>query len=655
MARASAFLTFAFCLLPSALILSSPQTRDTTVPETTGTGIIAGTVMTDDGDHKPVRRATVTLGGTEANNLRAGQSPRQTMTDDQGRFLFSSLPSGTFSVTATKPGFLTGYYGSKRAGRGPSAPVILAAAQRVTDVAIAMVHGASITGVIVDQNGRPQPDVRVSVYESRMQNGERTLVNTGSSGGISDDRGVYRLWGLASGTFVVSATPQQVSSNAVTRLIGADEMQWAAQLLRSAPAPSSPSAGSPPASAATTGPPAPSPGRAVTYAPVFYPGTTDPASATAVTVGAGEERASVNFSLPLVSTSRIEGQVVGPDGQPMFQGVQLTMTMIEAVTVSGNMSLARPSPPDRTGKFTIPVVPPGTYRLMARVQGRGSAPVGMPMPPPPPPPPPPPMGGGNMLQLIPPPPSAAPTQDLWASLDLTVDGQDLSDLVLSLRPGMTVSGRVVFEATTLTPPTELNRVRISLAPVSGNGSVTAPPAAMAKADMTFQVSGAIPAKYRLSGSAPSPPTANGTGPFWTLKSAMLNGRDVLDSSLEIRPDEPVQGLVVTYTDRSTELSGALVDAAGKPASGYVVLVITTDRSLWPAASRRIRLVRPTFDGKYRTTGLPPGEYAIGAIVDLDAPDMGDTAFLEQVVAASLKFTLGEGEKKTQDLKLRGGG
>ena len=227
--------------------------------------------------------------------------------------------------------------------------------------------------------------------------------------------------------------------------------------------------------------------------------------------------------------------------------------------------------------------------------------------------------------------------------------------MLSLRPGMTVSGRVVFEATTLTPPTDLARARVSLSPVSLTGAVSAPPAAFVKPDLTFQLSGAIPGKYRVSGSVPSPPGGNGNGPFWSLKSAMLNGRDLLDASLEIRPDEALQGLVLTYTDRFTELSGALVDAAGKPASGFVVLVVTTDRSLWPAATRRIRLIRPTFDGKYRTSGLPPGEYAISAITDLDPPDMGDTAFLEQVVAASLKFTLGEGEKKTQDLKLRGGG
>ena len=191
-----------------------------------------------------------------------------------------------------------------------------------------MSHGAAITGVIVDQNGRPQPDVRVTVYESRLQNGERTLVNTNSSGGVSDDRGIYRVWGLQAGVFIVSATPQVLTANSVTRLIGADEMQWAAQQLRSAPAASAPSAGSGQPSSSTAGPPAPDPGRAVTYAPVFYPGTTDPASASAVTVAMGEERASINFSLPLVSTARIEGQVVGPDGQPMFQGVQLTMTLV---------------------------------------------------------------------------------------------------------------------------------------------------------------------------------------------------------------------------------------------------------------------------------------------------------------------------------------
>jgi hypothetical protein len=639
-------------------VVEGQQARDTAVvpSSATGTGVISGTVVTDDSEHKPVRRATVTLGGADVVNGR-GQGPRQAMTDEQGRFLFSSLPAATFSVTASKPGFLTGYYGARRPGRGPSAPVVLAAGQKVTDVSIVMAHGAAITGVVADQNGRPQPDVRVNVYESRIQNGERTYVNaSGNSSGVTDDRGVYRVWGLQGGTFIVSASPQSVNTSSVVRLIGADEMQWADQQLKSAPSTSAPSPGSTPAATATAGPPAPQPGRAVTYSAVYYPGTTDPASATAVTVGPGEERGSVNFSLPLVPTSKIEGQIVGPDGQPMAANVQLMMTLLQGVTVSGMPNVTRSSAPDRTGKFTIAAAPPGSYRLMARVQGRGATPPGMPPPPPPPPPPPVVMNGTMVYQAAAALSSAAPAQDLWASVDINVDGQDISDLVLSMRPGMTVSGRVAFEPTTLERPTDLTKVRITFSAVSSNGMQSIP-SASAKADGTFQLSGAMPGKYRVGSSVSIPvqPGNNGNAPYWSLKSAMFNGRDLLDGTLEVKPDENVQGLVLTYTDRSTELSGSLVDAAGKPASGYVVLVITTDRSLWPGATRRIRLIRPTFDGKYRTTALPPGEYAIGAITDLDPPDMGDTSFLEQVVAASLKFTLGEGEKKTQDLRLRGGG
>src|SRR5882672_1004765 len=96
--RAATLLMLACGLVPGLggvdgpFALASPQqTRDTVVPAATGTGVVAGAVVTDDADRKPVRRATVTLGGAEIVNGRGGQSPRQTMTDDQGRFLFASL------------------------------------------------------------------------------------------------------------------------------------------------------------------------------------------------------------------------------------------------------------------------------------------------------------------------------------------------------------------------------------------------------------------------------------------------------------------------------------------------------------------------------------------------------------------------------------
>lgn len=63
-------------------------------------------------------------------------------------------------------------------------------------------------------------------------------------------------------------------------------------------------------------------------------------------------------------------------------------------------------------------------------------------------------------------------------------------------------------------------------------------------------------------------------------------------------------------------------------------------------------VRLSSDGRYRITGLPAGDYYLAAIVDFDPVQLGDPSFLESLIALSAKFTLSEGERKVQDLRLR---
>ena len=63
---------------------------------------------------------------------------------------------------------------------------------------------------------------------------------------------------------------------------------------------------------------------------------------------------------------------------------------------------------------------------------------------------------------------------------------------------------------------------------------------------------------------------------------------------------------------------------------------------------------PGSDGMYKVQGLPAGEYYVCALTDLDPNDLYDPAFLEQLVAASFKITLADGETKVQNLKLGGG-
>ena len=79
----------------------------------------------------------------------------------------------------------------------------------------------------------------------------------------------------------------------------------------------------------------------------------------------------------------------------------------------------------------------------------------------------------------------------------------------------------------------------------------------------------------------------------------------------------------------------------------------SNRALWRPDARRIRWARAGTDGRWNITGLPAGDYLIAALVDLDPDDLADSAFLERMLAAAIKTSLGEGEQKTQDLRVGG--
>jgi len=143
-------------------------------------------------------------------------------------------------------------------------------------------------------------------------------------------------------------------------------------------------------------------------------------------------------------------------------------------------------------------------------------------------------------------------------------------------------------------------------------------------------------------------------PGWALRSAMINGSDALDAPFEVRPDQPLDGLVVTYTDRPTELSGSLQAANGTPAPDFTIVVFAVDQRFWTPASRRSVTTRPATTGRYLVRNLPPGEYYVAAVTDIEPGEWYDPAFLERLVSASTKVTIGEGETRTLDLKIAGG-
>jgi hypothetical protein len=246
----------------------------------------------------------------------------------------------------------------------------------------------------------------------------------------------------------------------------------------------------------------------------------------------------------------------------------------------------------------------------------------------------------------------------WGQADLSVDGSPVSGISIAMQPGMTLTGKVQFRGSRLVPDGDLSRVRLTLAPAPGPGAaarlnIGGLPVATVEANGQFKFTGVTPGRYRVSGLAPIP-TGAPPGLTWALQSAMAKGRDVLDFPLEIGPNDETGEIVVTFGDAVQEVNGTLQDPTGRPAPDYTIIVFAADNRFWTSPTRRVRSTRPGTDGKFAVANLPPGEYRVAAVVDVSPTEMTDPQFLEQLVAASVKITLAEGEKKTQDLKISGG-
>ena len=117
---------------------AQPPARDAAKPAPVGTAMLAGTIVVDDAEARPLRRVRVGIMTSDR------QTSRTAITDDAGRFSFTALPAGRM-LNASRQGHVNASYGARRPNR-PGTALVLAEGQRITGLNLRMARGGVISG-----------------------------------------------------------------------------------------------------------------------------------------------------------------------------------------------------------------------------------------------------------------------------------------------------------------------------------------------------------------------------------------------------------------------------------------------------------------------------------------------------------------------------
>lgn len=510
-ALAILWLLAAICLTASGAPGSSafPQSTDSKAPS----GSVSGQV-TKDG--KPAAGVTVVLAPPETGE----RADARTTTDEAGRFQLSHVPAGRYLIRALAPEFAVPRY---EMPAQPGKVINLAAGELVEGIDIALTRGGVITGKVIDGNG--QPLVQESIQLTRLlESGQKSRLHMAHSFMFpTDDRGVYRFFGVPPGRYIVS--------------VGLDERTGYARA-----------------------------GTGERYHPLTYhPDVTDESKAKTIEVSSGSESTGVDITLGLAAKSyRASGRIIDADtGKPVagikygYGSLQEGRTYFLSAVTTGFTTNLR-------GEFELEGILPGSYGAFA-----------------------------------------APTDENSLYSDpvlFEIIDSDVAGLVIKLRRGSTLTGRVVVEGAT--PPEGLSKLSdVPLSVHVASQSIAAPLSATVSvgADGSFRATGLRPGKAGFHFySYPMPKGLS-------LLRVERDGIEQTDG-VEIGPGEHVSGVKVVVTFGTGAIRGQVNIKGGSLGEGSQILI--SCRKAGNSSEPYIQPVMTDLRGRFDFDGLLTGEYEL---------------------------------------------
>ena len=306
---ATLFLSLSFCA--PVCLGQSPASKAAGKPG----GVITGTVTVHG---KGLPGVTVTL--RPASFGGQGQDLPQAKTDAEGKYRITDVPLGSYYVTPVAPVYIV-----PGAGRLAFAadPVVITGGETIDGIDFSLVRGGVVTGKVVDAEGRPVIEQAVGLQSADQSSQRGGFPGFAAGGGArTDDRGIYRIYGVPAGRYLVSVGAQQRLS-AYSAVMGQQ-----------------------------------------VYKQTFYPEAADSSQATVVEVAEGEEVGHVDITVGgRVEEYSVTGQVIDKGSGAPVPNVGFTLSVLAG---GGNRQralglLTLPVFSDGAGQFRVDNVPAGRY------------------------------------------------------------------------------------------------------------------------------------------------------------------------------------------------------------------------------------------------------------------------------------------------------
>ena len=338
------------------------------------------------------------------------------------------------------------------------------------------------------------------------------------------------------------------------------------------------------------------------YGPTYYPSSTDVASAQRVTVRAGDTVSNIVVTLAPTRMARVSGTVIDTQGQPAKGGAVMAMPS-GGMTMPMSPGMVRPD-----GTFTLNNVAPGDYVLR-------SVPTGG-------------ITGPSAFASI-------------AMATISVNGSDLSNVVLQPQTPIVIKGRLTGDATTLSKvkPATTRLMAAPYGPPMMMVGPTTPPQPLHD-DLSFELS-VYPGEYAIRPMAL---------PDMVVRAVRLDGRDVT-KSFRVDPGAALNDIEVEVTASTARLVITAANARNEAAASRDVVVFPQDETQWglqmPGHSSTGRTDE---QGRYQTPPLLPGAYYVALPDAMEVGQAADPEFLESLRTKAQRITVGE--SATANVQLR---